>query len=161
MPRPLARPLALLLALAAGTAPALADAPLFILDRTQLPFELGPGHPANNPAAPANSPYSAWNSAGNSSNTSGNYENRPSNPANQNRLIITSDGSVVGYYALNPGGVLNLFDVNGNRVAFRPARGSKSLFTTNGQWCGTTGGLDGGGVAFGITQSCAARFFRN
>lgn len=148
--------LATIAALAA--APALADAPLFILDRTQLPFDLGPGNPANNPALPQNSPYAAWNSAGNTSNSSGNYDNRPSNPANQNRMIITADGSVLGYYVVNPGGVLNLFDVNGNRIAYRPARGSKSLFTTNGEWCGTTGGLTGGGVAFGVTQSCASRF---
>lgn len=151
---------ALILILACLAQPVLADAPLFILDRTQMTFDLGPGNPANNPSRPENSPYSAWNSAGNPSNTAGNWENRPSNPANQNRLIITEDGGVMGFYTLNPAGVLNLFDMQGNRVAFRPARGSKSLFTTGGEWCGTTGGLAGGGVAFGVTQSCASKFAR-
>lgn len=140
-------------------APVLADAPLIVLDQTQLPFDLGPGHPANNPSSPANSPNASWNSAGNTANSSSAWGNRPSNPANERRLIITGDGSVLGYYATNAGGVLNLFDVNGRRLAYRPAKGTRSLFTTAGQWCGT---VDGGRQSFvlAVTPSCARLFGR-
>ena len=51
-----------------------------------------------------------------------------------------------------------LFDLNGRRVAYRPARGTKSLFGSDGRWCGTVADT-GGGVAFGMTQACAGRFF--
>ncbi|MDP5307595.1 hypothetical protein [Paracoccus spongiarum] len=139
--------------------PALADAPLIILDQTRLPFDLGPGHPANSPANPANSPNAAWNSGGNTANSPSAWQNRPGNPANEERLIITADGGVLGYYAVNGGGVLNLFDVNGRRIAYRPARGTRSLFTTSGQWCGT---VDGGRQNFvlAVTRSCASAFAR-
>lgn len=139
--------------------PVRADAPLIIVDRTQLPFDLGPGHPANNPSKRSNSPHAPWNSAGNTANSSSVWGNRPVNPANEKRLIITADGGVLGYYATNAGGVLNLFDVNGRRVAYRPARGTRSLFTTNGEWCGT---VDGGRSSFvlAVTKSCAGRFRR-
>lgn len=136
-----------------------ADAPLIILDQTQLPFDLGPGHPANNPARPANSPHAPGNSAGNTANATSVWENRPSNPANEKRLIITADGGVLGYYTTSSLGVLNLFDVNGRRVAYRPAHGTRSLFTTAGQWCGT---VDGGrqSPVLAVTRDCAARFGR-
>ncbi|SNR65532.1 hypothetical protein EYF88_15500 [Paracoccus sediminis] len=138
---------------------AAADAPLIVLDQTRLPFDLGPGHPANNPASPANSPNAAWNSSGNTANAGTAWPNRPSNPANEQRLIITADGGVLGYYAPNPGGVLNLFDVTGRRVAYRPARGTRSLFTVTGQWCGTVDGTRGRFV-LAVTPACAARFGR-
>ncbi|WEF25236.1 hypothetical protein [Paracoccus sp. S3-43] len=136
-----------------------ADAPLIVLDQTRLPFDLGPGHPANNPASPANSPNAAWHSSGNTANSGTAWQNRPSNPDNERRLIITGDGGVLGYYATNQGGVLNLFDVTGRRVAYRPARGTRSLFTVTGQWCGT---VDGGRSDFvlAVTPACAARFGR-
>ncbi|MBC9247124.1 hypothetical protein H4P12_10425 [Paracoccus sp. 11-3] len=134
-----------------------ADAPLIILDRSQLPFDLSPGNPANSPARSSNSPNSAWNSASNTANSASAWENRPSNPANEQRLIFTSDGSVLGYYATNAGGVMNLFDVNGNRIAYRPARGTRSLFTTSGEWCGTVD-RNRGGMILAVTRSCAARF---
>lgn len=149
--------LALLLGL---TAPALADAPLIVLDRGQLPFDLGPGHPANRPSAPGNSPNAPWNSAGNTANSPSAWGNRPSNPANERRLIFTADGSVLGYYAENAGGVLNLFDVNGRRLAYRPARGTRSLFTTSGEWCGTVDSPRGGGMVLAVTPECARRFAR-
>lgn len=144
----------------AGAGAAWGDAPLFILDRTQMAFDLGPGHPANNPARPGNSPNAAWNSAGNTANTAAAPENNPTNPANQNRLIYTADGAVIGYYVLNRVGVLNLFDVNGRRVAYRPQRGTKSLFTTDGAWCGTVAGSKEGGFALGVTEACARAFGR-
>ena len=149
----------LVLALSMAAAVAHADAPLIVLDQTRLPFDLGPGHPANNPASPANSPNAAWNSSGNTANAATAWQNRPSNPDNEQRLIITADGGVLGYYATNPGGVLNLFDVNGRRIAYRPARGTRSLFTVTGQWCGT---VDGGTRDFvlAVTPDCAARFGR-
>jgi opacity protein-like surface antigen len=136
-----------------------ADAPLIILDQTQLPFDLGPGAPANSPARSSNAPHSTWNSASHPANASSTWENRPSNPANESRLIITADGGVLGYYSTNAGGVLNLFDVNGNRIAYRPARGTKSLFTTTGEWCGT---VDNGpaGFVLAVTPGCAGRFRR-
>lgn len=140
------------------TAP-LADAPLIILDQSQLPFDLGPGHPANNPARTSNSPNAAANSAGNTANAGSTWNNRPSNPANENRLIITADGGVLGYYAPSQTGVLNLFDVNGRRIAYRPASGTRSLFATDGSWCGT---VDGGRTDFvlAVTPGCAAKFGR-
>ena len=84
------------LALVLAAAAAQADAPLIVLDQTRLPFDLGPGHPANNPASPANSPHAAWNSSGNPANAASTWQNRPSNPDNETRLIITADGGVRG-----------------------------------------------------------------
>lgn len=141
-------------------APALADAPLIVLDRTQLPFDVGPGNPANSPSRPGNAPHAAWNSAGNTANSAAAWENRPSNPANEKRLIFTAQGDVLGYYARNAGGVLNLFDVNGRRVAYRPARGTQSLFTTAGAWCGTVDGLRDGSFVLAVTPECARQFSR-
>lgn len=139
------------------TAPASADAPLIVLDQTQLPFDLGPGHPSNNPAKRENSPNAPWNSAANTANSASIWANRPVNPANEKRLIFTADGEVRGYYVTNAGGVLNLFDVNGRRVAYRPARGTRSLFTSGGEWCGT---VDGGRQSFvlAVTRACLRRF---
>lgn len=151
--------LALALALLLAAPAAREDAPLIVLDQTRLPFDLGPGHPLNNPASPANSPHAAWNSSGNTANSGTAWANRPGNPDNAERLLITADGGVLGYYATNPGGVLNLFDVNGRRIAYRPAGGTRSLFTVTGQWCGT---VDGGRSNFvlAVTPACAARFGR-
>lgn len=142
-----------------GAGLAHADAPLIILDQTQLPFNLGPGAPANSPARPSNGPNATWNSGGHPANSGASWANRPANPANENRLIITADGGVLGYYVQNEGGVLNLFDIHGNRVAYRPARGTRSLFTTSGAWCGT---VDGNGDQFvlAVTMPCAAQFRR-
>ena len=58
------------------------------------------------------------------------------------------------------GGTLNLFDRQGRRVAYRPGGGhTRSLFSPDGRWCGTVADT-GGGMAFGLTQACAGRFFR-
>ena len=151
--------LAAAIVLVLAAAAARADAPLIVLDQTRLPFDLGPGHPSNSPASPANSPNAAWNSSGHPANAATTWANRPSNPDNEGRLIITADGGVLGYYATNPGGVLNLFDVTGRRIAYRPAKGTRSLFTVGGQWCGT---VDGGRDDFvlAVTPACAAGFGR-
>lgn len=151
--------LALILLMLAAPA-ALADAPLVVLDRTQLPFDLGPGHPANNPARPGNAPHAAWNSAGNTANAATAPGNRPTDRVNEGRVIFTADGSVVGYYAPNAGGVLNLFDLTGRRIAYRPARGTRSLFTVQGAWCGTVDGLRDGGMVLAVTPDCARQFSR-
>lgn len=151
--------LPLLATLALLSAPASADAPLIILDRSQLPFDLGPGHPANNPARPGNSPNAAPNSASNAGNSGKTWSNSPRNPDNERRLIITADGGVLGYYAASPAGVLNLFDVNGSRIAYRPARGTRSLFTAAGAWCGTVDGTPAG-MVLAVTPDCAAQFAR-
>lgn len=140
------------------TAAAFADAPLVVLDRTQLPFDLGPGNPANSPARASNAPHAAWNSGGNTANAASTPGNRPTDRANEGRVIFTSDGSVVGYYAPNAGGVLNLFDITGQRVAYRPTRGTKSLFTVQGAWCGTVDGLRDGGMVLAVTPECARHF---
>lgn len=153
-------PLALMIAALAAPAPAMADAPLIVLDRGQLPFDLGPGHPANNPARPANSPNAAWNSSGNTANSAAAPGNRPTDRVNESRVIFTADGSVLGYYAPNAGGVLNLFDLSGRRIAYRPARGTQSLFTTQGTWCGTVDGLRDGSFVLAVTPECARRFRR-
>jgi len=138
-------------------APALADAPLFLLDQTRLPFDLGPGAPQNQPARQSNSPHAAANSAASSANSGSSYANSPRNPANEKRVIFTSDGTVVGYYAPNGAGTLNLFTVTGKRVAYRP-KGSKSLFSSDGRWCGTVADASSGGFAFGIIRDCAGLF---
>ncbi|MDK8872754.1 hypothetical protein [Paracoccus sp. SSJ] len=138
-------------------APALADAPLFILDQTRLPFDLGPGAPRNTPAKTSNSPHAAANSAASPANSASRYANSPRNPANEKRVIFTADGTVVGYYAPNGSGTLNLFTVTGKRVAYRP-KGSKSLFSSEGRWCGTVADASGGGFAFGIIRDCAGLF---
>ena len=137
--------------------PALADAPLFWIDQTQLPFDLGPGAPQNAPARQANSPNAAANSAASAANRASSYGNSPSNPANEKRVIFTADGTAVGYYAPNGAGTLNLFTLTGKRVAYRP-RGSKSLFSGDGRWCGTVAEASGGGFAFGVIRACAGLF---
>ncbi|WP_323715475.1 hypothetical protein [Paracoccus aminovorans] len=147
--------LALILTLFA--APALADAPLFLLDQTRLPFDLGPGAPQNQPARPSNSPYAAANSAASPANSGTSFANSPRNTQNEKRVIFTADGSAVGYYAPNGAGTLNLFTLTGKRVAYRP-RGSKSLFSSDGRWCGTVADASGGGFAFGIIRACAGLF---
>ncbi|MEF9602363.1 hypothetical protein O4J55_08435 [Paracoccus sp. PXZ] len=149
--------LALIPMLLLFAAPALADAPLFLLDQTRLPFDLGPGAPQNAPARTSNSPHAAANSAASPANSASSYANSPRNPANEKRVIFTADGTVVGYYAPNGSGTLNLFTVTGKRVAYRP-RGSKSLFSSDGRWCGTVADASGGGFAFGITRDCAGLF---
>ncbi len=153
--------LVLALTLLAGPAlvagPALADAPLFVLDQTQLPFDLGPGAPQNAPSRQSNSPNAAANSAASAANRSSAYANSPANPANEKRVIFVSDGSVIGYYVPNGAGTLNLFDLAGKRVAYRP-KGSKSLFSSDGRWCGTVADATGGGFAFGVTRDCARLF---
>ncbi|CAM3029237.1 hypothetical protein SAMN04488021_10334 [Paracoccus aminovorans] len=147
--------LALILTFAAT--PALADAPLFLLDQTRLPFDLGPGAPQNQPARPSNSPYAAANSAASPANSGTSFANSPRNTQNEKRVIFTADGSAVGYYAPNGAGTLNLFTLTGKRVAYRP-RGSKSLFSSDGRWCGTVADASGGGFAFGIIRACAGLF---
>lgn len=89
--------LALILAMCAG--PVWADAPLFLIEQSGLPFDLGPGAPHNSPARQANSPNAAANSSANAANSSSAYANSPQNPANEKRVIFTGDGEVVGYYA--------------------------------------------------------------
>lgn len=146
---------ALLLAFCAS--PVLADAPLFMIEQSSLPFDLGPGAAQNSPARQSNSPNAAANSAGSAANSSASYGNSPQNPQNEKRVIFTGDGSVVGYYAPNGSGTVNLFDINGKRVAYRP-RASKSLFSSDGRWCGTVAEAQGGGFAFGIIRACANLF---
>jgi hypothetical protein len=159
MPRPVPTCLVAILLHALAALPLQADAPLVVLDRTQLPFDLGPGHPANSPAQPANQPHAAPNSAGNTANSAAAWGNRPSNPENEKRLIFTQDGEVLGYYAPNGMGVLNLFDINGRRVAYRPAHGTQSLFTAQGAWCGTADGTRDG-LVLAVTPDCARLFIR-
>ena len=138
---------------------ALADAPLFIVDPSQLPFDLGPGAPANQPSRTSNSPSAAGNSSGAPGNGSGIRANAPDNPANgpDGGRAIWADGEPVGCYTTN-GGTLNLFTSSGRRVAYRPVRGTKSLFSNDGRWCGTVAAT-GGGFAFGMTRTCLNRFF--
>lgn len=150
--------LALCLAvIAALAAPARADAPLFTLNQSSLPFDLGPASPGNSPSRMANSPSAAPNSAANPANGSGVYTNSAKNPANEKRVIFTSDGTVVGYYAPSPAGVLNLFSLTGKRVAYRP-KGSKSLYANDGRWCGTVAAAQAGNFAFGIVRACSGLF---
>lgn len=147
--------LPLILVLCAG--PVWADAPLFLIEQGSLPFDLGPGAARNAPSRQSNSPNAAANSAANAANSSASYANSPRNPANEKRVIFTSDGSVVGYYAPSQTGTLNLFDLGGKRVAYRPP-GSKSLFSHKGKWCGTVADAQGGSMAFGILRACANLF---
>jgi hypothetical protein len=143
--------------LALAASPAMADAPLFLLDQTKLPFDLGPGAPRNQPSRQANSPHAAANSAASPANSGSSFRNSPRNSENEKRVIFTSDGTAVGYYASNGAGTLNLFTLTGKRVAYRP-RGSKSLFSGDGRWCGTVADTSGGGYAFGIIRACARLF---
>lgn len=143
--------------LASGLTPALADAPIFIVDPSTLPFDLSPAHPDNSRANFANSPYNAANSASDLRNTSRLRDTAPTGPKAEHNLIYTTDGTVVGYYMRN-GRTLNLFDGYGRRVAYRPANpATKSIFGTNGEWCGTVADTNGG-FALGLTKACAARF---
>ncbi|AGT09415.1 hypothetical protein [Paracoccus aminophilus] len=135
--------------------PVWADAPIFVLDQTQLPFDLGPGAPANSPARQGNSPSAAANSSASGANSSSAYANSPRNPENAKRVLFTREGDVVGYYAENGSGTLNLFTLGGKRALYRP-KGTKSLFSSTGDWCGTVAAAEAGGFAFGVTRKCAS-----
>ena len=101
------RPVALALLLPGAILPgvAVADAPLFIVDPSQMPFDLGPGAPANQPSRMSNSPSAAGNSSGAPGNGSGIRSNAPDNPANgpDGGRAIWADGEPVGYYTTNGG----------------------------------------------------------
>lgn len=159
-------PVPALLVLSLLAAPALppaafADAPLFIVEPSQMPFDLGPGAPANQPARAGNLPHAPGNSGAAPGNGSGIRANAPDNPANLpggGRTIWAGD-EPVGYYTRN-GGTLNLFDRRGHRIAYRPGGGrTKSLFSPQGTWCGTVAET-ADGIALGLTRDCANAFLR-
>lgn len=158
------RPIAVLIATLLLALPAQADSVLFVLDQSQLPFDLSPGAKANSPANIRNAPSQPGNSAANWANSSKSARNAPENPANAPdgvNAIYTTDGEYAGY-ATRAGGALNLFSASGRRVAYQPAGGhTKSLMSNAGEWCGTVTGASGGGFAFGLTMTCAKRFFRD
>lgn len=139
---------------------AMADASLFVVEPSQMPFDLGPGAPANQPSRQSNMPAAAGNSSGAPGNSSSLRANSPDNPANgpDGGRAIFADGEAVGYYTTNAG-TLNLFTASGRRVAYRPARGTKSLFSTDGRWCGTVA-QTGAGFALGMTRQCLDHFFQ-
>ena len=154
--RPGHRAAALLIAALLAAPAARGDAPLFIVEPSQMPFDLGPGAPANQPSRMSNSPSAAGNSSGAPGNGSGIRSNAPDNPANgpDGGRAIWADGEPVGYYTHN-GGTLNLFSRSGRRVAYRPRGGhTRSLFSPAGRWCGTVAD-SASGVAFGLTRACA------
>ena len=61
---------------------ALADAALFVVEPSQMPFDLGPGAPANQPSRRGNAPFAAGNSGSAPGNGSAIHANSPRNPAN-------------------------------------------------------------------------------
>lgn len=138
---------------------ALANAALFVVEPSQMPFDLGPGAPANQPSRASNAPAAAGNSGSAPGNGSAIRANAPDNPANgpDGGRAIIAGGEAVGYYTTNAG-TLNLFTASGRRVAYRPARGTKSLFSTDGRWCGTVA-RTGDGFALGMTRACIGKFF--
>lgn len=140
---------------------AFADAPLFIVEPSQMPFDLGPGAPANQPSRAGNLPHAPGNSGAAPGNGSGIRANAPDNPANLpggGRTIWAGD-EPVGYYTRN-GGTLNLFDRRGHRIAYRPGGGrTKSLFSLQGTWCGTVAET-ADGIALGLTRDCANALLR-
>lgn len=142
-------------------ATALADAPLFIVEPSQMPFDLGPGAPANQPARAGNLPHAPGNSGAAPGNGSGIRANAPDNPSNLpggGRTIWAGD-EPIGYYTRN-GGTLNLFDRRGRRIAYRPGGGrTKSLFSPQGTWCGTVAET-ADGIALGLTRDCANALLR-
>lgn len=156
-------PLIVLLALSLA-APAGAQSVLFVLDQSQLPFDLSPGARANSPANVKNAPSQAKNSPASWANSSKAPGNAPDNPANGPdgvNAIFTSDGAYAGY-ATRAGGALNLFSAGGRRIAYQPAGGhTRSLMSNAGEWCGTVTGTQRGSYAFGMTMTCARRFFGN
>ena len=144
--------------------PARAQSVMFVLDQSQLPFDLSPGARENSPANIRNAPSQAKNSAASWANSPKAPGNAPDNPANGPdgvNAIFTPDGEFVGY-ATRGGGALNLFSASGRRIAYQPAGGhTKSLMSNAGEWCGTVTGTRRGGYAFGLTMACARRFFVN
>ncbi|PZO64986.1 MAG: hypothetical protein DI498_10185 [Paracoccus denitrificans] len=151
-------PVAVGLAFLTLTGAAWADAGIFVVDPASMPFDLGPGAPQNQASRRSNLPSAPGNSSampGNSSRTRANAPDNPLNAPDGGRAIVL-EGLVVGYYTQNSG-TLNLFSPAGTRLAYRP-KGTKSLFTAQGAWCGTVAATSGGGFAFGMTESCARRF---
>lgn len=146
--------------LALTAVPALAGSPLFMLDPTQLPFDLGPGAPLNQPSARGNLPTAPGNSGALPANGARLPGHRPGDPANRpgGANALDLNGVPAGYVTRN-GGTLNLFDPTGRRVAYRPAGGTRAVFSADGAWCGTVADLAGGGQAVGLTKKCMDALF--
>jgi len=73
-----------------------------------------------------NSPYNWDNSEHNWENSSNNWENSPNNwennPNNWNsdRIIRDNSGNAKGYAVPNSNGVINIYDLDGNRDSYVP-----------------------------------------
>lgn len=72
------------------------------------------------------SPYNWDNSEHNWDNSSNNWDNSPhnweNNPNNWNsdRIIRDNDGNASGYAVPNSNGVINIYDLDGNREGYVP-----------------------------------------
>ena len=65
------------------------------------------------------SPYNSDNSEYNWDNSSNNWENNPNN-WNSDRIIRDNNGNASGYAVPNSNGVINIYDLDGNREGYVP-----------------------------------------
>ena len=68
-----------------------------------------------------NSEFNYENSPNNFNNSPYNYENSPYNYGSE-RVIRDNDGNVRGYAVPKSGGGSNIFDTEGNRLGYTPAK---------------------------------------
>jgi len=66
-----------------------------------------------------NSEYNWDNSSNNWENNPNNWENNPNN-WNSDRIIRDNDGNASGYAVPNSNGVINIYDLDGNREGYVP-----------------------------------------
>ena len=66
-----------------------------------------------------NSEHNWENSSNNWKNNPNNWENNPNN-WNSDRIIRNNDGDATGYAVPNSNGVINIYDLDGNRECYVP-----------------------------------------
>lgn len=140
----------------------LADYLVILIDETSVPYSLSQNKYSNSPNKYSNSHNKYSNSSDKYSNSPNKYSNSPnkySNGASGKNRLITKDSFYVGYYTITDDDVINLYNSDGERIAFNPNLDeTQSLFhSSKEKWCGTFGSVDRKRV-IGLVPSCYYRF---
>ena len=141
--------------------PSFADLNVIVIDEGSLPYELSPSRYENSPSKYENSSSKYENSSSKYENSESRYENsslKYDNGPSGNRRLITTENEFLGYYVFADSGVLNFFNTAGKRISYRPSNpDTKSVFTVDGDWCGSIG-KNQGALVLGITENCLLQF---
>lgn len=131
-----------------------------IINENALPYALNQYNYNNSNSNYNNSYMNYDNSVNNYNNSPNNYDNSSfnyQNSINGQRRIISTNNIFIGYYVFAQHGVINIFSVKGDRVAYIPSDGhTQSIFMSEGGWGGTIVNLNGQ-LVFGFSQQCYLR----